>query len=245
MNNIEITKREIIVSISILAIMIIIGVLVGDKVNEYQQDKEAQYNKAFKITKDAELFTYAMKTNIGNALVEGELKADKPVNYKDEIDGEYLVLEKIKEKYTMHTRVVTYTDSKGNTHSKTETYWTWDKVDHDIKKAKSVIFLGINFDTSKFDLPSTSYIDTVNGGYHIRYKFYGLESKFNATIFGNLKNDTIANDNIKVYKNMTVAETLEEVTGNISIILFWVLWILITVGIVILFMYLDNNWLNT
>ena len=108
MNNVEVTKREIIASVSILAIMLIIGVLIGGKVNEYHQDQNAKYNKAFKISKDKDLFDYAMKTNIGNAFVEGTIKAVDPVTHKD-VKGKYLELERVKEKYTMHTRTVTTT----------------------------------------------------------------------------------------------------------------------------------------
>lgn len=240
----EITKREIITSVSILAIMLILGVLIGGKINEYQQDQNAKYNKAFKIDKDKELFSYAMKTNVGNAFVEGELKAIKPVDYKNEVDGKYLVIEKAKERYTMHTRTVTYRDSKGRSHSRIKTYWTWDEIDRESKMADEVSFLGAKFKTSKFDLPDTSYIDTVSGGYHTRYKYYGLKPKFNATIFGNLKDNTIVNDNISVYENMNINETLDSVTENVGIVFFWILWVALIIAVIFLFMYLDNNWLN-
>jgi hypothetical protein len=41
------------------------------------------------------------------------LEAAEPVTYP-EIGGEYLYVEKVEEHYTMHTRTVTTTDSKGN-----------------------------------------------------------------------------------------------------------------------------------
>ena len=98
MNDIEITKREVIASISILAIMMIIGIIIGGKLNEYNQDQNAKYNKAFKISKDKDLFAYAMKTNVGNAFAEGEIKAVDTVSNED-IEGEYLIIKKIKEKH--------------------------------------------------------------------------------------------------------------------------------------------------
>ena len=45
----EITKREILASISIIAIMILFGILISSKISEYQMDKNEIYNKAVKI----------------------------------------------------------------------------------------------------------------------------------------------------------------------------------------------------
>lgn len=47
--NFEITKREILVSVSIVAIMLLIGVLIAGKISDYQLDKNEKYNKAIKI----------------------------------------------------------------------------------------------------------------------------------------------------------------------------------------------------
>lgn len=44
--NFEITKREILVSVSIVAIMLLIGVLIAGKISDYQLDKNEKYNKA-------------------------------------------------------------------------------------------------------------------------------------------------------------------------------------------------------
>lgn len=239
----EITKREIIASISMLAIMLIIGIFVGGKVDSYYQDQQAKYYKAFKIDKDKDLFTYAMKTNVGNAFVEGQLKAVDTVSHKD-IKGNYLVLEQVKEEYTMHTRTVTTKDSKGKTHTKTETYWTWDRVGSETFKANEVTFLGVKFKSSQFDLPETSYIDTVSGGYHVRYKYYGLEPSFNATIFANLRDNNIQGDKIQVNMNETIQEVLDSYTYSIHNVIFWSIWSVIIFLVIYLFVYLENDWLN-
>src|SRR5699024_9745301 len=98
----EITKREIIASIAIVAIMFVIGFFISDKITDYENDKNAEYQKAIHI-EDSELFQYGMDTNIGNAFVYGDLEAVDTVTYP-EIGGEYMLVEKVKEKYTMHTR---------------------------------------------------------------------------------------------------------------------------------------------
>lgn len=125
--NFEITKREILVSVSIVAIMLLIGVLIAGKISDYQLDKNEKYNKAIKI-ESQELFEYGMRTNAGNAFVYGDLKAVDTVTYPG-IGGEYIYIEKVKERYTMHTRQVahtTTTNGKTHTYYTTETYWTWD-----------------------------------------------------------------------------------------------------------------------
>ena len=166
----EITKREIIASISILAIMLISGFTISDKIDDYYQDQNAKYNKAFKISNDKDLFDYAMKTNVGNSFVEGELESVDKVNIND-IPGDYMIIEKVKEKYTMHTRTVT-TTVNGKTRTRVETYWTWDRVGTETFKSKEINFLGNKFKSSKFNLPDTEYLKTIKESSHIRYKYY-------------------------------------------------------------------------
>lgn len=117
----KITKREILASIFIIAVMILFGILISSKISEHQMDKNEIYNKAVKI-ESQEMFQYGMDTNVGNAFVYGELKAVDTVTYP-EIGGEYMYVEKVKERYTMHTRTVTYTTGSGKTrqtHTRTE-----------------------------------------------------------------------------------------------------------------------------
>lgn len=97
----EITKREILASVSIIAIMLLIGVLISGKISDAQLDANEKYNKAIKID-TLDLFEYGMRTNIGNAFVYGDLKAVDTVSYP-EINGEYMYIEKIEEHYNMHT----------------------------------------------------------------------------------------------------------------------------------------------
>ena len=53
------------------------------------------------------MFQYGMDTNVGNAFVYGDLKAVDTVTYP-EISGEYMYVEKVKERYTKHTRRVAH-----------------------------------------------------------------------------------------------------------------------------------------
>ena len=104
----EITKREILASISIIAMMLLIGFVISGRISNYILDRNEKYNKAIKI-ESSDLFEYGMRTNIGYAFVYGDLKAVDTVSYP-EINGEYMYIEKIEEHYNMHTRTVTTTD---------------------------------------------------------------------------------------------------------------------------------------
>ena len=68
----EITKREVILSISIIAIGLILGIIISGKLSDRAKDKNSIYNKATHI-ESKELFEYAIRTDIGNAFVYGDL----------------------------------------------------------------------------------------------------------------------------------------------------------------------------
>lgn len=237
----EITKREILASVSIIAVMLLIGVLISSKISERQLDANEVYNKAVKID-NTDLFRYGMDTNVGNAFVYGDLVAVDTVAYS-EIDGEYIYIEKVKEKYTKHTRTVTYKDSKGKTHKKKETYWTWDRVGSEDKKCQEISFCGIVFSRNKIDLPSANYIDTIKESSHIRYKYYGIGTKYTGTIFADLRNQTIS-ENTKFYVDKNIEETVERLEAGGGVIIFWIVWIALIGGCVFGFYYLDNKWLE-
>lgn len=239
-----ITKREIIASISIIAVMLLIGVLISSKISEHQMDKNEVYNKAVKI-EDDELFQYGMDTNVGNAFVYGDLEAVDTVTYP-EIGGEYMYVEKIKERYTMHTRQVAHTrtvNGKTQTYYTTETYWTWDYAGSEDKICKEISFLGHTFSSNKINLPSEEYIDTIYESSHIRYKYYGVSTKHTGTIFTDLRDKTIS-DNTRFYKNMTIDETVERLESGGGLIIFWIVWIILIGLCVFGFYYIDNRWLE-
>lgn len=239
-----ITVREIIASISIIAVMILIGVLISEKISEQQIDKNEIYNKAVKID-SSELFQYGMDTNIGNAFVYGDLEAVDTVSFP-EIEGEYLYIEKVKERYTRHTRLVTKTrtvNGKTKSYTTTETYWTWDRVDSEEQKAKEISFCDIIFSIDKIELPNSEYIVTIKESSNIRYKYYGIGTKFTGTIFTDLRNKTIS-DNTSFYNNMTIEETVNYLESSGGVIMFWIFWIILTGACIFGFFYIDNRWLE-
>jgi hypothetical protein len=239
----EITKREIILSIAIAAIMLVLGFLVSGRISEIQMDKNEEYNKALKIDNN-ELFRYAMDTNVGNAFVYGDLVAIDTVSYP-EIDGEYLYVEKVKEVYTMHTRTVTYTDSKGKTKTKTETYWTWDYAGSEDLSAKEATFLDVKFNVSQFAMPYAPHITTIKTSSHVRYKYYGVPTKITGTIYTKLKDGNIGESGVPIYADSTINETVDNLSSNFGKVIFWAIWIPVICLAVYGFCYLDNRWLNS
>ena len=237
----EITKREILASVSIIAVMILFGILISSKISEYQMDKNEIYNKAVKI-ESQEMFQYGMDTNVGNAFVYGDLKAVDSVTYP-EIGGKYMYVEKVKEKYTMHTRTVTHTDSKGHSYTTTEIYWTWDRVGSEDVKCKEVSFCGVKFASNKIDLSDADYIDTIKESSHVRYKYYGVGTEYKGTIFTDLRDKTIS-DNTPFYNNSTIDETIKYLESDFPIIIFWIFWSILIGGCVYGFYYMDNKWLE-
>ena len=238
------TKREIIASVSIVAIMLLAGILISGEIAEHQMDRNEVYNKAVKI-ETTDLFEYGMRTNVGNAFVYGDLETVDPVAYP-EIDGQYMYVEKVKERYTMHTRQVSHTTTvNGQTHTyyTTETYWTWDRIGSENIMSKQLRFCGIAIASNKVEIPLAQYVCTINESGFVRYVYYGTSTNHTGTIFTELKNNTIL-DRSPFYENYSIDETVERLESNALIIVFWVAWIIFMVACVAGFYYVDNRWLE-
>ena len=239
----DITKREVLFSIVIIALMLLFGVVIHGNINDSLMLEQQEYNTALKIDNDKDLFEYGMRTNIGNAFVYGELKAIDTVTYP-EIGGAYSKVVKIKERYTMHTRVVTKTrmvNGHSQTYTTTETYWTWDEVDRWSEHSNKISFLDVEFDYGKINFPSTHYIDTQHESGNVRYVYYGSDASYTGTLYAVLGDDTI--DETKFY-TATIDEVMEGLLSDWQIGLFWFLWIVLIITLVCLFYYLDNKWLE-
>ena len=236
----EITIQEVIFSFIIIAVMLMIGFAISGKIQAYQDDKNAEYQKAIHIT-DNDLFQYAIDTNIGNIFAYGKLKAVDTVSYQ-EINGEYMYLEKIKEKYTRHTRVVTQKVGK-RTVTRTKVYYTWDQVGIEKKHSKQLSFLGIKFPYKKIKIPSEKYIQTIKESRDIRYKYYGCKAEYIGTLYTKVGNKTIS-DNSSFWENNTIEECLDNLTSGLLNGIFWITWIVIIIIMVFGFYYYDNKWLE-
>lgn len=240
----KITKREVLVSVIIISIMLLIGIVIHGNINDRLMLEYQKYNTALQIDNDSDLFVYGMKTNVGNAFVYGNLKAVDTVTYP-EIGGEYSYVEKVKEKYTRHTRTVTKTrtvNGKTQTYTETEVYYTWDRVDSWNKHSEKISFLDVEFDYGTISFPYHSHIDTQKESSHIRYVYYGSPAECVGTIYTILNNNTI--NETRFYNNCTINETIESLKSGWQLVLFWIFWIILIIGCVYGFYYLDNWWLE-
>lgn len=240
----EITKREVIASVAIVAFMLMIGFAISEKIRQSLLEDYQIYDTAAQID-DKELFEYGMETNVGYAFGYGELKTLDPVSYP-EVSGKYSYIKKEEQQYRKHYRYVKkeYRDSNGKkrTRREKEYYWTWDTMRTDSKTATRISFLDVEFAYEKIPFPSSHQIEIVKTGYHKRNVYYGTDTDFQGTIFTSLKENTI--NDTKFYKNQTISETIESLESGAEIVIFWILWILLTIGLVIGFYYFDNKWLN-
>ena len=247
----EITKREIVTSIAIIAVMLTIGFIISGKITEHQIEKNAEYQKAVHI-EDRELFEYGMRTNVGNAFVYGDIEPVDTVTF-EEIGGEYLYVKKIKERYERHEREVTKKDKNGKEYTVTEEYYEWDTGEMESKHCEEISFCGIVFPYGKINLPGDKYIDTIRGDdewswesgefVKVRFRYYGVSTNHTGTIYTRLADNTIS-DNSIFYENCTIEQTLERLTSSGGNIFFWLVWIIFIGICVYLFCYLDNKWLE-
>lgn len=248
----EITKREIIVSIAIVAVMLTIGFFISEKIIECQNDKNAEYQKAVHVIENSELFQYGMDTNVGNAFVYGNLEAVDTVTY-DEIGGKYLYVKKVEERYERHEEWVTKKDSKGKKYKEKEIWYDWKIENRESKHVKNLKFCGIIFPYGKIRLPSPEYIETIKSErvwswksseyVKVRFKYYGVQKNYTGTIYTKLADGTIS-DNSIFYENFTIDETLENCTSNAGNVIFWIVWISLMCGCIYKFYCLENGWLE-
>jgi len=240
----EITKREVLVSLVIVSVLLIVGFLIGGKINEHHMEKVQEYNTALQIDNNRDLFEYGMKTNVGRAFVYGTLQALDPVSY-DEVDGEYSSIKKVKERYTRHTRTVTKTrtvDGKTETYTEEEVYYSWDYVSHEETHATKISFIDVEFPYGTINFPERKHIKTKQVSSTIRYVYSGAPVKCEGTIYAILKNNTISDVSMNHYCN--IEDTLESYNQNFAVVVFWILWIFLLIVSVIGFLYLDNYWLD-
>ena len=244
-NDFSITKREILISIAIICIMIVFGVMIHGSIEDSLMLKHQEYNLALQIDNNPDMFKYGMQTNVGNAYVYGTVKCLDPVTF-EEIGGQYSMVEKIKEKYTRHQRTVTKTrrlpNGQTQTYTEIEYYWTWDRVDSWSKHASRISFLDVEFDYGEISIGITQHIDTIKESSKIRYVYYGAPIEATGTLYTKLENRTINNSSF--HKNMSIEETHKYYTSSGALVLFWIGWILFIGLIVFAFVYIDNHWLE-
>lgn len=243
MSNIEITKREILVGIVIGLIMITLGFFLATSIHNSVSESNEKYFKALKVDNNPDMFNYAINTEIGDMVSYGKFKASEPVS-DDMIDGKYFSIRKIEQHYVMKTRTVTYTDSNGKTKTRTETYWEWDEVNREYFNTKTFEYLGETFDHDFISIDHYEYKDTIKVSSHVRYKIYTIPSEFNAALYSKAVDKTIKDNQIYPHDTIETLVDKKEKSADTSVIIFWIAWVLMTIGAIIGFVALDNKYLN-
>jgi len=238
----EITKREIIFSTVIIAIMIGIGIPIGNAITGKVLNNAMKVTSSTKVT-DPEKFSYIERTNVGDFLAEGKLIADDPVSIRD-IPGNFLMIRKVKEVYTMHTRTVVVSNGKTTT-TRIETYWTWDEKDRWNYSSNRVRFLSKTFNLSSIKYYSRlDYLKTINESSHVRYVYRVHPAVVEGVMTGVADNKSY--NDLEFTRNATIDKIVDSAEKDINRapIIFWVLWMILTAGLVVLFYYIENDWLE-
>lgn len=245
-----VTKREILFSIIILSAMMSIGVLISTPIISSLSRKALMISSSVQA-KDSLKFGYIGRTEAGNFLAEGDLISINPIIY--DIPGKYMEVKKVKERYTKHVQVHTRSDGKGHTSTYTTTSYSWDIKDKDVKVVDSILFLGQRFKLKEVNFKYNSKRDTtiyeknrIFGAHEgdIRYVYYTYPESTFGLLQGKATEKTYID--LKFLEGKTIEKTILEASKDIQSIpiIFWVLWIILTSGIIFGFVYLENDWLE-
>lgn len=79
----------------------------------------------------------------------------------------------------------------------------------------------------------------------VRFVYYGVKTKYKGTIFADLRDGTIPNKT-HFYKDSSIDDIVKmfESNATVAMVIFWIVWLILTGGIVYGFYYLDNEWLE-
>lgn len=241
----EITKREVLLSVAIICMFIILGIVISAGINNSYHDAIQKYELALKIDDEPGLFQYAIRSHVGDVFASGTYSTIDPVSFEG-FEGAYLEIEKVKEVYTKHTRTVTKTrtvNGKTQTYTDVETYWSWDRSWSKTLRAQSIEFLGVEIECKGVDIGQLHYTDTVYSSLHVRYKYYTIpESEF-GTLYTNTS-DGVINFG-RFYIGEGIESTIENLKSVNPVIIFWVLWMVLLALAVVAFYGFENNWLES
>ena len=242
-----ITKREVLVSIIILFVLITIGLFISNAIEDSINEKNEKYYKSLKIDYDSDKFKYAINTNIGYVLARGKVKAIKGISIND-IEGTYFYIRKVREEYTMHTREVAHTrtnaDGTTETYYETEIYYTWDYAGEEEFHSEHFEYLGVTFKYGTIKFNNSKHKETIKTSSTVRYKYYIIPTEFEGCLFTNVQNNTI-NEN-QFYYNNTIEKIIENKQKDVQTYkaLFWCFWIFLIAGIIFGFICLENKYLE-
>ena len=208
----DISPKERAISAIVILLTVALGVFFKPFLTDRMFDEVRQMERAYQIDGNPDQFQYLYKTAVGNVLAYGQMTTKTPVS-SPELVGNFSVVERVSEHYTMHTReVCTGYDKDGSCKGyRTETYYTWDVTARDWGMPTVMTFSGVDFDASHLALDAWQRFDVTpadvkpeysgkvqngmvyyNAGYGLfnlwgwgddRYVYYVTPLTFNATLY--------------------------------------------------------------
>lgn len=232
-----VTKREIIASIAILAVIYTAGALIFSSVSRSKEEVYQEYNKAVRI-QSADQLQYAMDTDAGHVWAYGELKAVDPVTH-EAVEGDFARITEVTEE--LRTQVYITTDSKGHIHVHTRHYW--EEIDRETWHCEKQTFEGIIFDYGTIPFPEDVRLCEVQKPLSdIRKIYYGSPKESEGTLYALAGSGTLTGS--KYYDGWSIDETIDKLESGTWKVIFWILWTAAAIFIVFAFVYAENRWLE-
>ncbi len=204
--------------------------------------RQVRYTTAIQVT-DKDHFNYAVDSQQGNLLADGQFTADKNnlVKFPEMTEG-FTYVERTQEHYTMHTQ--TYTCGKSIC---VRTYYEWDSIDHEAQLASKLSLFGREYNTGLFNLSNYTEnqscegitVNDTNSGwlsskhgcsgsdYYLdnddRYSYKIVPQAFTATFLASSMGGGLnpVNENAITLENKNIDQVLKDV-GKYKLWAFWV-----------------------
>lgn len=254
----EMTLREVIFGLLLFAIYIIGGLCIYEKIDRKIEDHNAKFNSAVWVTND-ETFKNRIYSDSRDAFIYGDWSSIGYVTF-DSLDvpssvkkpsGQYSYVSIEKEHYTRHTRQVPHThyvNGKARTTYTTEVYYTWDHVWTRRNSVDKIKFAGLIFPYGTVEPNQIyRYLGTDTHGSD-RYVCKAEITEASGIAFTHIEDNGILKCTLhQEYKNTPEdfqAFLDRELMGNAGRYIFWITFISLGLFGVIMFCYLDNDWLN-
>lgn len=191
----------------IIIIIILVNIIIGAGIHKNRME----YDKLPKLY-TAESFESALKEDIGDCLVQGQLVALDP------LEGKYCYVRKNYQSYEAHLK--SYTDSDGHAYTRVE--YDWETYRREEAYARVWRFYNIELPITA--LPWVCYLRTDPNGRDHRIEVYGCNYIYNVVIRGEIKNGTI--NNPKYYFDADIDSLVKSRTSYIG------LWLVIVIEII-------------
>lgn len=234
----EITKRELGVSIIVIALLWTLGIYIAGLIEQHIFDTNEKYDKAIQIT-ESEKFNYALNTDFGHVFAYGDLNA-VGVAGDSSVNGYMAVIRKL-QKEVKHYRDSTY-KCGSKTCSKRVSYWTWETKSTALFHVDSVEFMGSKINYRIFPTPKEDFLEYKKIDRRTRYAYYVQKLQYKGTLFAEVHKDTLLDasfhpdkDIESAYKELRISEKSKNA--------FWAIFVAVLVFLTYRFYKADNLWL--